>query len=260
MTAENSAGVRINKCFSSFASRREADMFVQQGRVSVNGRVVVAGTRVMEGDVVSLDDIEIDWERLTLASTTSAFKYIKHWKDTGVICTTDVDIPGNIISQVKVDDEGSTSDRIFPVGRLDENSTGIILLTSDGRLPNAMLGAGRGCSKEYVVTADMPVTDEHVEMLREGVVISTVAQRDHKRKDALVARTLPCEVDRVDDMKLKLSLKEGRNRQIRKMLGALGYTTRAIHRISFAGISLDGLAGPGSWAYLTDEEMKTLKF
>lgn len=260
MTVESSTGVRINKCFSSFASRREADLFVQQGRVTVNGRVVSAGTRVKAGDTVSLDDVEIDWERLTLASTTSAFKYIKHWKDAGVICTTDADIPGNIISQVNIGCEGGVADRIFPVGRLDENSTGIILLTSDGRLPNAMLGAARDCTKEYIVTPDIRVSDEHIEKLREGVEISTVAQRDHKRKDALVAATLPCEVERVGDMKLRICIKEGRNRQIRKMLGALGYTTRAIHRVSFAGISLDGLAEPGSWAFLTDEEMKTLKF
>ncbi len=177
--SKEEAGVRINKCFSSFASRRQADLFVEQGRVAVNGAIISAGTRVFSGDVVSLDGNVVDWERLALASGTSEFRYLKHWKRTGVISTADPDIPNNIVSEIQRNH--ASEDRIFPVGRLDENSSGIILLTSDGRLPNAVLGADRDCAKEYIVTPDMPVTDEHLQMLRDGVVIKTVAQRDNRR-------------------------------------------------------------------------------
>lgn len=259
MTVENKQdeGVRINKCFASFASRRQADLFVEQGRVAVNGKIVSAGTRVHSGDSVSLDDDIINWERLALTSDTSQFMYIKHWKKSGTICTTDPEIPNNIVARIETG--GTSNDRIFPVGRLDENSSGIILLTSDGRLPNAVLGARRDCSKEYIVTPDMVVSDEHLDMLRKGIVIKTVAQRDHRRREPLVSRTLPCVCERAGEVKLRILLKEGRNRQIRKMLGALGYTARAIHRISFNGITLEGLGGPGDWAYLTEAEVELLK-
>ena len=249
-------GIRINKCFKSFASRREADFYIEQGRVSVNGTVAQPGLRVFSGDVVTLDNERVQWERLARASDTSKFVYLKHWKDMGVVCTTDDRVPNNIVSKVNVD--AITEDRIFPVGRLDEASTGIILLTSDGRLPNAVLGAEKDCLKEYLVTPDMRVTTEHLLQLRKGVLIKTFAQRDNSRKPH-VAPTLPCECERYGQDQLYMKLKEGRNRQIRKMLGVLGYTVRKIHRIGFMGITLTGLDGPGSSAELTDEEMALVR-
>ncbi len=255
MSTETRGSVRINKCFGSFASRREADAFVSEGRVTVNGKVAVPGSRVYPADVVRLDDKVVDWERLALAeSATSTFHYIKYWKPFGVVCTTETSEPANIIRAL----DAPFSDRIFPVGRLDMNSTGLIFLTSDGRVPEAVLGASRDCTKQYLVKPDRYVSDRHLHQLRNGVVIKTVAQRDNTRR-ALVAPTLPCRVDRVGDgVHLRFFLNEGRNRQIRRMLGVLGYTTRAIHRERFMDISLEGLEKPGDWAHLQDWEVSLL--
>lgn len=248
----------MNKCFKSFASRRESDSFVADGRVSINGTAASPGARVHPGDIVELDGEAIDWERLNVDIQTSSFTYLKMWKDIDVICTTDPTIPGNIISIVK-GLPGAGDDRIFPVGRLDEMSSGVILLTSDGRLPEAVLGASNDCAKEYIVTPDLHVTDEDMEELRRGVVITTVAQRDRGVRKSLTAQTLPCGCERQGDRDLYISLREGRNRQIRKMLGALGYTARAIHRVGFMGITLDGLERPGDFAPLNDKEMAIIE-
>lgn len=219
----------------------------------VNGAVVEMGTRIHPGDVVTLDGKDILWERLALPDAClSNFVYLKHWKPLDVICTTDMSVPNNIVASIQGRDWGT--DRIFPVGRLDEQSTGLILLTSDGRLPNAVLGASKGCTKEYVVTPDRRVTNAHLQEIREGIVITTTAQRDGARKAPLTAPTLPTECER-HGSKLVIRLQEGRNRQIRKMLGALGYTVRAIHRTDFMGIGLDGLDSPGQWAYLNETEL-----
>lgn len=248
MNSDGEHGVRINKCFSKFASRRQADSYVEEGRVTVNGHHVESGTRVYTGDEVTLDGKPIKWEQVS-----TNFRYLKHWKRTGVVTTTDLRIENNIIEDIGI------SDRIFPVGRLDEQTSGVILLTSDGRVPNAVLGAARNCAKEYIVTADKYVTDYHMDRLRKGIVINTVAQRDRNLRKRLVAPTLPCDVSRASGRKLRVVLKEGRNRQLRKMLGALGYTVRSIQRISFMGITLEGLDKAGDWAYLNDIEMALLE-
>lgn len=248
-------GIRINKCFKSFASRRQSDFFVQEGRVTLNGKIALPGTRVHTGDTVELDGSVVDWERLTIDVNTEDFVYIKHWKAIDIICTTDTSIPENIIDHIKSTFVPSTSDRIFPIGRLDQSSSGCILLTSDGRLPNAVLGAGSDCEKSYLVTPDMYVTNEDLWKLQQGVVITTISQRDRNVKKPRISKTLPCQVER-SGSRIIITLKEGRNRQIRKMLGALGYTTRDIHRIGFMGITLDGLSQPGDSCYLNEEEMK----
>lgn len=250
-------GIRINKCFKSFASRRESDWYIQSGRVTINGKKAQPGARVVAGDEVCLDNRVIAWERLTLDVNTDDFIYIKHWKRADVLCTTDTSFENNIIDEVSL--PFPNDDRIFPIGRLDETSTGIILLTSDGRLPNSVLGANAQSVKEYLVVPDMYVTDEHVQQLRKGVVINTVAQRDRNVRKPLVARTLPCDISRGRGYELIFRLHEGRNRQIRKMLGVLGYTTRDIHRISFMGITLHGLSGPGDSQFLNEDEMKLVR-
>ena len=139
--------IRVNKCFKEFASRRESDELVRQGRVKINGRVAGMGDKVAIGDRVTLDDRPVMWENLAIADIESEagdqFVYIKYWKPSGVTCTTDTRIRGNIIDRVR------HPQRIFPVGRLDKESTGLILLTSDGRLPNAVLRSGRKHDKMY---------------------------------------------------------------------------------------------------------------
>lgn len=251
-------GIRINKCLKSFASRRESDVFIQHGRVHINGKLAVQGARVFPGDVVQFDGQVIAWERLTVGVNMDAFIYVKLWKDINVVCTTNETVANNVIASIPQFVRGS--DRVFPVGRLDENSTGLLLLTSDGRLPAAALGAGKKCVKEYIVTPDMYVTDQHLRELQQGVVISTDTRRDGKVKKTILAPTAPCEVERRGDgNQLVFKLQEGRNRQIRKMLGALGYTARAIHRVSMMGITLSGLKGPGDAMPLNRAEMLIIK-
>ena len=128
--------MRVNKCFKDFTSRRESDKLVEQGRVTVNGAVASAGARVFPGDVVRLDGDPIDWEAKNQnVASTDAFRYVKYWKPRGITCTTDRRDRTNILDAVRY------PERVFPVGRLDKDSTGLILLTSDGRLPNAALRA-----------------------------------------------------------------------------------------------------------------------
>lgn len=261
-------GVRINKCFKSFASRRESDELVSRGRVVINDRVARLGDRVHPGDVVRLNGEVVEWERLTLNIKTENFVYVKHWKAAGVVCTTNENDPDNILNQIDMSavfekaqytkEWRQGADRIFPVGRLDQMSTGIILLTSDGRVPNAVLGAKSQSDKKYVVLPDMRLDDSEIEQLKKGVVITTTTSRDRGVRKPVAQRTLRCDVERGRGLELVMTLNEGRNRQIRKMLGALGYTARAIHRISFMGITLDGLSEPGETCLLNEDEMNIM--
>lgn len=249
--------MRINKCFKSQYSRRDSDALISAGRVTVNGMRASLGARVRSGDIVALDGEEVEWERLALGAT---FDYVKFHKPSGVVTTAEVDVENNIVSCL-LESGYVGKDRVFFVGRLDEATSGLIICTSDGSLVNAALGKSSESVKEYEVHTDYRVTDEDVEALQEGVVIKTVAQYSAGRKP-LVAPTLPCRIERIvpedpEDVGLRIFLKEGRNRQIRKILGAVGeYTIRAIHRVTFMGITLDGVEDPGSWANLNAEEMK----
>ena len=185
------------------------------------------------------------------------FYYIKYWKPRGVVCTCDRSIRGNILDALYDPPPGI---RLFNVGRLDKESTGIILLTSDGRLPNASLRSREKHPKIYRVTADRPIPDEDCQHLASGVVITTVAQRDRGVSKELTAPTLPCRLKRDGDggRRILIELREGRNRQIRRMLDALGYDTLELHRVSFMGIGLDGM-WEGEWKALDEEEMRVLR-
>eukprot|EP00466_Bigelowiella_natans_P000342 jgi/Bigna1/84896/estExt_fgenesh1_pg.C_10309 len=280
-------GIRINKCFKEFVSRRESDRYVADGRVQINGVVAKPGARVFPGDCVTLDGKPVSWEKLAIVredgDLESQFVYIKYWKPRGVICTTDTRIEGNIIDAV------SHPKRIYPVGRLDKDTSGLILLTSDGRVPNSILrsilhslakknkgeeeyptklqrldaqaaarrAASGKKSKEYRVEVNRAITERHLTMLREGVLITTVAQRDRKAKP-LTAYTLPAQVERIADNKVLMTIYEGRNRQIRKMMEALGYKVVKLHRLKVMGIDLDRLV-PGSWVPLNEIEMKWIR-
>ena len=273
----------MNKAFRRTHSRREADRLVAARRVRVNGEEVGPGHMLAPGDLVTLDGAQVEWEELepsvrgwggaggpvvrgggdgaehgAALASMAPYVYLLYWKPEGVICTTDRRVAGNIVDALLSD--GALRDfaggqRLFPVGRLDKPSTGAVLVTSDGRVPNAVLGARRGHEKEYLVQPHRPVTQEDLVKLRSGVVITTEAQRDGKRK-TLTARTLPCGVERAGPRHegLRITLAEGRNRQIRKMLDALGYETLKLHRRSFAGLELgepDSPTSPGAWAPLS---------
>ena len=253
--ADDDAGVRINKCFKDFTSRREADRLVQEGRVTVNGVVAAMGARVKPGDEVRLDGRPVDWEYLAVVDNNVQaevqFRYIKYWKPRGVVCTTDQRVRNNIVDAV------GFPERVFPVGRLDKDSTGLILLTSDGRLPNAVLRSGQRHDKRYLVTVDREIDARDIATLSEGVVISTPVQRD--RVDRIVtARTLPCEINKVDRRTVEIVLQEGRNRQIRRMMDAVGYEVVALHRVGVMGLTLKGL-GEGQWRPCSKDEMEIVR-
>lgn len=213
-----------------------------------------------KGDSSSDSNFALTERNPSPTTTTTTLEYIKYWKPRGVICTTDRRIRDNILDRLEqIDGCNDYQNRIFPVGRLDQDTSGLLLLTSDGRIPQSVL---RSKSKVYHVQTNPPfVTDVHVEQLRRGVVITTVAQRDGKRSKPLTAPTLPCDVQRVfghQQPTLAITLYEGRNRQIRKMLDALGYEVVRLHRTTCLGITMEGLNKPGDWARLTKRELQIL--
>jgi len=258
--------IRLNKVFKATHSRRQADDLIASGRVTINGEPAdSAGRRVLPYiDVIRLDGQIVEgWEALNAcmpqvkASQDTTFEYIKYWKPCGVICTTDRLIPSNILD--RLEDDGYRPDhRVYPVGRLDKETSGLILVTSDGRLPNSALRGQFKQPKRYDVLVNEPLTSKEVQELRDGVVITTQAQRDRKRCEPLIASTKPClvEVSKRDRRRLRMTLVEGRNRQIRKMIGALGLQVVALRRYEFMGIGLEPLSGPGEWAPLSPEEME----
>ena len=271
-------GIRLNKVFKATHSRREADKLVEAGRVSVNGEVVrtKGGMLVVPyRDEVRLDgDLVENWERLVVIEKegdsrrtnskgdlgTSNFEYIKYFKPLGVTCTTDSRVKDNIIDSIRRDGLRPRT-RIFPVGRLDKETTGLIILTSDGRLVNSVLRGDRKQPKVYKVMVNGRLSESDLRNLREGIVIKTVAQRKGRTEEenTLVARTRPALVERLGPSSCQMTLVEGRNRQIRKMMEALGHQVVRLHRVEFIGMGLGGLERPGDWAHLDKDEMDLVR-
>jgi pseudouridine synthase len=256
---------------------------IQEGRVAVYGQVSFGDMVVPFVDEISLDGKIIkDWEAMngiaaeakprstpgkqTIASpsnntstvATKTFEYVKYNKPQGVICTTDQRIKDNIIDALTQKSGYCPKHRVYPVGRLDKDSTGLIIITSDGRLPNASLRRDQKQSKIYRVRVDQPLRPDHLEELRSGIVITTVAQRDGKSKP-LTAKTKPCTVTSLSSRDVEIILQEGRNRQIRKMMGALGYEVIRLHRVGFGEITLDADMKAGDWKVLNANEMQWIR-
>lgn len=261
--------MRVNKCFREFASRRQSDKLVEDGRVTVNGARAENGQLVFTGDKVCLDGAPVDWEALQVdlppapgggkdkeAVLESKFVYYAYHKPPGVTCTLDERVAGNLVQALGARVRG----RVFSVGRLDRDSSGLLLLTSDGRVPNAVLRSARGHEKEYLVRTESRVSDADMQRLAAGVVITTVAQRDGNRAAPLTAATLPCRVVRGGGgpNTLRMTLTEGRNRQIRKMLGALGYTVLDLCRTRFIDVHLGRLAA-NEVRELSEAEMECIR-
>ncbi|MEF1255745.1 MULTISPECIES: 23S rRNA pseudouridine(2604) synthase RluF [unclassified Vibrio] len=226
-------GKRLNKFISEtgFCSRREADRLIEQGRVTINGLVPEMGTKVQSGDDVRVDDKPI-------SATVDKPIYIALNKPTGITCTTERDIPGNIVDFV------GHKKRIFPIGRLDKPSDGLIFLTNDGDIVNKILRAGNNHEKEYVVRVDKPISDDFINKMSSGVnILDTV--------------TLPCKVVRETKYSFRIVLTQGLNRQIRRMCEALGYEVFKLRRVRIMNISLDGIPN-GQWRYLTDAEVSEI--
>jgi 23S rRNA pseudouridine2604 synthase len=224
--------VRLNKHISEsgIASRREADTWIAAGRVTVNGAPGTLGTQVQPGDVVLLDGKPLPARRRGI--------YIALHKPRGVTCTTERDVPGNIVDFV------GHRERIFPVGRLDKDSEGLILLTNDGDIVNEILRAEHGHEKEYLVTVEPAVTETFLAMMSAGVRIGG-------------EKTKPCTVTRTGRNAFRIVLTQGLNRQIRRMCSALGWRVRRLVRVRIMHIRL-GHLGSGRWRELTPAETRPL--
>jgi len=220
---------RLNKHISEtgFCSRREADKLIEQGRVSINGIVPELGTKVKPTDVVC-----IDGKNIAQAETPI---YIAFNKPIGITCTTELDIKGNIIDFI------NHPKRIFPIGRLDKPSEGLIFLTNDGDIVNKILRAGNNHEKEYLVTVDRPFTQEFITRMSKGIpILDTVTKK--------------CIVKKESDFVFRIILTQGLNRQVRRMCDFLGYTVTKLKRVRIMNVDLKGLE-TGQWRYLTEEEM-----
>lgn len=224
--------MRINKYISDtgYCSRREADKLVEAGRVTINGQLAVLGSQAVSGD-----DVRVDGQPLETESKTV---YIALNKPTGITSTTEEHIKGNIVDFI------GHHERIFPIGRLDKDSEGLILLTNDGDIVNRILRAEGQHEKEYVVTVDRPITSSFIAGMSTGVKI-------------LGEKTLPCEVTRITERVFRIILTEGKNRQIRRMCSAFGYEVRKLQRIRIMNIRLGALQ-MGEWRDLTSEEKAEL--
>lgn len=215
---------------SGFCSRREADKYIEQCRVTINGKDAHKGNRVKENDVVLVDGEPVKKKKQTV--------YLALNKPKGITCTTDLKDKTNIIDFVHY------KSRIFPIGRLDKRSEGLIFLTNDGDIVNKILRAGNGHEKEYVVTVDRSIDAEFVNRMRSGVRIAgTVTQK--------------CFVKQEGDNRFRIILTQGLNRQIRRMCEALGYNVTSLKRIRIMAIGLAGLP-PGKWRYFTADEINTI--
>ncbi|MEJ8590194.1 23S rRNA pseudouridine(2604) synthase RluF [Riemerella anatipestifer] len=225
--------VRINKYLSEvgFCSRREADKILEQGRITINGKIPELGTKVS-----AEDEIRVDGKFIT--EPKEEHVYIAFNKPVGIVCTTDTKREkNNIIDYIKY------PKRIFPIGRLDKPSEGLILLTSDGDIVNKILRARNNHEKEYIVRVDKPITNKFLEQMRAGVpILGTVTRK--------------CEVEQLDKMQFRIVLTQGLNRQIRRMCEYLGYEVKKLKRIRIMNIHLD--LPIGKWRELTPNEMKTL--
>ena len=224
--------MRINKFLaeSGACSRREADAWIAAGRVTVNGVAAELGTRVAEDDQVAVDGRPIDAKPRRV--------YLALNKPVGVECTTDRDVPGNIVDFV------GHRERIFPIGRLDKDSEGLILLTNDGDVVNHVLRAENAHEKEYVVAVDRPLTPEFLAGMAGGVpILGTV--------------TNPCRISQVGRNTFRIVLTQGMNRQIRRMCEHFDYTVRRLQRVRIMHIRLGELP-IGKWRNLTPEEVRGL--
>ena len=223
---------RLNKFIadSGYCSRREADRLIEEGRVKVDGRVGVLGDKILPGMSVTVDGQSLtgDGEKV----------YIVLNKPVGIVCTADPREPMNVVDYLNY------PIRIFPVGRLDKDSHGLLLLTSDGEIVNRLLRAAGGHEKEYEVEVDKPVTREFLEGMMKGVpILDTV--------------TLPCKVRRTGDRSFNIIIVQGLNRQIRRMCEYFGYNVRSLRRIRIMNIRLGNLK-PGQWRKVTEAEFNEL--
>lgn len=230
---ERTEEIRLNKFLSDagYCSRREADRLIEQGKVTVNEQMAVTGQKVTLNDVIKVkgEIIKREEEQIVLAFN----------KPVGVECTTDMTNPDNIVDYI------GYHKRIYPIGRLDKNSQGLILLTNDGSLVNNILKAANYHEKEYVVTVDKPIDDFFIKKMSSGVEI-------------LNQMTRPCQVEKMNKHTFRIVLTQGLNRQIRRMCETLGYKVQKLKRIRIMSVKLENLP-IGQYRNVTDEELGGIK-
>ena len=225
--------ISLNKYISEtgFCSRREADKYIEQCRVTINGIEATKGNRVGEKDVVLVDGEPIKKKK-------NVAVYILLNKPKGITCTTDLKDKTNIIDFINF------KSRIFPIGRLDKRSEGLIFLTNDGDIVNKILRAGNKHEKEYIVAVDKPINIDFINKMRNGVRLGgTVTQK--------------CFVKQEGDSRFKIILTQGLNRQIRRMCEVLGYKVVSLKRIRIMNITIAGLQS-GKWRYFTPDEITVI--
>ena len=225
---------RINKYLSEvgFCSRRVADSLIEGGKVTINGEIPELGAKVEEGD-----QVEVEGQKI-IKSTKQKNIYLAFNKPIGIVCTTDRKVePDNIIDFIKY------PKRIFPIGRLDKPSEGLILLTNDGDIVNKILRARNNHEKEYIVSVNRPINREFIQTMSNGVEI-------------LETTTKNCFVKQLGPKKFKIILTQGLNRQIRRMCECLGYRVQSLKRVRIMNIKLD--VPPGKYREFTKKELSEL--
>ncbi len=230
-------GKRLNKFISEsgYCSRRGADKLIEEGRVKINGKVPELGTKVLPGDKVSVNGKSIG----AMPDNKSDRIYIAYNKPIGITCTTEKHVKGNIIDAI------GHKERIFPIGRLDKPSEGLIFLTSDGDIVNKILRAENAHDKEYIVTVDKPISERFVERMSRGVpILGTI--------------TKPCIIKAQSKFVFRIILTQGLNRQIRRMCEYLGYEVKKLKRSRIMSVELSNLK-TGQWRDLTIAEMKEIR-
>lgn len=230
---EDRAGeIRLNKYISEtgMCSRREADKLIENGRVKIDGSIAAMGTKVSKGQIVTVNGRKISKEEELV--------YIALNKPVGITCTTENKINGNIVDFI------GHSKRIFPIGRLDKDSQGLILLTNDGDIVNKILRAGNSHEKEYIVQVNKPISEEFVKRMSSGIsILGTITKDCYVKKESV--RTF------------RIILTQGMNRQIRRMCEALGYEVTKLNRVRIMNIDL-GKLKIGKWRELRHEELHGL--
>jgi 23S rRNA pseudouridine2604 synthase len=228
------SSTRVNKYLSEvgYCSRRAADKLIEEGRVTINGKIPEMGTKVISGD-----EVRVDGELISPPSKEK-FVYIAFNKPVGIVCTTDTNVErDNIIDYI------NHPQRIFPIGRLDKPSEGLILLTSDGDIVNKILRSKNNHEKEYVVTVNKSINQDFIFKMGNGVpVLDTITKK--------------CKVEQLDRTVFKIVLTQGLNRQIRRMCEYLGYEVIKLKRVRIMNIHLD--LPVGKWRNLTERELNEI--
>lgn len=224
---------RLNKYLSEvgYCSRRKADALIEQGRVTINGKVPEMGTKVAPGD-----EVRVNGELIVPPKKDNV--YLAFNKPVGIVCTTNPKEKKNIVDYINY------PSRIFPIGRLDKPSEGLILMTDDGDIVNKILRARNNHEKEYIVTVDRPITEDFIERMSNGIPILDTVTRE-------------CEVEQISKFIFRIVLTQGLNRQIRRMCEYLGYEVKKLKRIRIMNIPLD--VAVGKYRHLTSDELEELE-